>query len=74
MDHDVCAGVLHVTKDFIDEAANEEWLANIKDELMGITNKIPIKMLDHLYNKEGTRYTTATIIKLRRTMMHRGTQ
>ena len=53
MDHDVCAGVLHVTKDFIDEAANEEWLVKIKDEVMGFTNRTSIAMLDHLETRKG---------------------
>ena len=40
-------------KDFIDEAANEEWLANIKDEVMGFTNRTSIEMLDHLETRKG---------------------
>ena len=53
LEHDVCTGAIQVMKDFIVEAVNEEWIANIEDEVMGFTNKTPNEMLDHLYNRRG---------------------
>ena len=49
-----CAGVLQVVKDFIVEAVDEEWLAEIEDELMGFEAKTPIEMLEHLEKRGGT--------------------
>ena len=41
-------------KDSIIKTVDEEWLANIKDKVMGFTNKTPIEMLDHLETKGWT--------------------
>ena len=48
LDHDVCAGVVKVMKDFIVEEVDEGWLSKIDDTVMGCTKKTPIEMLDHL--------------------------
>jgi len=36
-------------------AVSEEWLAEIEDEVMGLTNKTLIKMLQHLELRGKTR-------------------
>ena len=35
------------------EAVDEEWLAEIEDEVMGFTNKMPREMLEHLESRGG---------------------
>ena len=35
------------------EAVDEEWLAEIEDEVMGFTNKTPRKIIEHLESRGG---------------------
>ena len=48
LDHDVCTGVIQVMENFIVKSVDEEWIAEIEDEVMGFTNKTPIEILEHL--------------------------
>ena len=42
-------------KDFIVKAVDEECLTDIKDDVMGFTNKTPIEMLEYLETRGGGR-------------------
>ena len=53
LEHEVCAGVEQVMKDFIVEAVDEEWLSEIEDEVMGFANTTTIDMLKHLESRGG---------------------
>jgi len=48
-----CAGVVQAIKDHIVASDDEEWLAKIDHEVMGFTNKNPIKLLEHLESWRG---------------------
>ena len=41
-------------KYLIIDAVNKEWLADIEDKMMGLTNKTPICRFDQLVTREGT--------------------
>ena len=53
LQHEICAGVEQVMKDFIVEAIDDEWLAEIEDEVMGFANMTMIDMLKHLELRGG---------------------
>ena len=53
-EHDICAGVMQVMKDFIIEAVDEAWLEELEDDLLGFMNVTPIEMLQHLEKCGGT--------------------
>ena len=54
LQHEICAGVGQVMKDFIVEAVDEEWLAEIEDEVMRFANVTTIDILKHLESRGGT--------------------
>ena len=41
-------------KDFITEAVDEDWLAEIEDEVMGFANVTPLEILKHPEKRGGT--------------------
>ena len=41
-------------KDFIAESVHEQWLAEIRDDVMGFANVTSLAMLEHLEKRGGT--------------------
>ena len=54
LEHEICAWVKQVMKDFIAESVHEEWLAEIRDDVMGFANVTSLAMLEHLEKRGGT--------------------
>jgi len=53
VEYETCAGVVQAIKDHIVTSVDEEWIAEINHEVMGFTNKTPIKLLEHLESRGG---------------------
>ena len=53
-EHEICAGVMQVMNNFIEEAVDEEWLGKIEYDVMGFTDVSPLKMLERLEERSGT--------------------
>ena len=54
LQYEICTGVKQVMKDFIVDAVDKEWLAEIEDEVMGFTNVTTLEMLKLLEKRGGT--------------------
>lgn len=50
-EYEVCAGVIIAVKEKMVEAVDEEWLEEIRDEILGFTNVTVTEMFEHLVER-----------------------
>ena len=53
LEYDLCAGVINNCKNKIVKAANEEYLKEICDKIIGFQNLTVVRILEHLKERRG---------------------